>query len=169
MNVLEDFARVDVFVFDVDGVLTNGQLLITEEGHLLRNMNIKDGYALQLAVKKGYQVWVISGAKSKGVQIRLQKLGLQEVHINIEDKQPLLEELLKKHNLEAANVLYMGDDLPDFDCINCVFLPACPADAAPEILERCKYVSYANGGDGCVRDVIRKVLLLQGHWPVADA
>lgn len=164
MNTLELFKPVHAFVFDVDGVLTNGQLLITEEGHLLRSMNIKDGWALQWAVKQGYPVWVISGARSEGVKTRLQKLGLQEVHIGIEDKLPLLQSLMAQHNIALENLLYMGDDIPDLACMKAAGFSTCPADAVPEIMAVSKYVSPLAGGQGCVRDVIRKTLLLHGKW-----
>jgi 3-deoxy-D-manno-octulosonate 8-phosphate phosphatase (KDO 8-P phosphatase) len=164
MNVLEMFEPIKVFVFDADGVLTDGTLLATEEGHLLRRMNIKDGYALQLAVKKGYKVWVISGGKSEAVRIRLNKLGVMDVHIGVESKKELLLEIAEASKTEMKNVLYMGDDIPDYAAMQLCGLPCCPNDAVPEIRGVAKYISPLNGGDGCVRDVIEKVLKLNGDW-----
>ena len=164
MNVLELFAPVRTFVFDVDGVLTDGSLLATEDGQLLRKMNIKDGYAIQLAIKKGYKVWILSGAKSEGVKLRLQKLGVQDVHIGIEVKKELLQEIALSSQTAYESVLYMGDDIPDYAAMQLCWLPCCPADAVPEIQGISKYISPYKGGEGCVRDVIEKVLKLNGHW-----
>lgn len=164
MNVLELFAPIRTFVFDVDGVLTNGTILATEDGHLLRSMNIKDGYALQLAVKKGYKVWIISGAKSEAVKTRLQKLGIVDVHIGIETKKELLQEIATAADTTYAHVLYMGDDIPDYAAMQLCGLPCCPNDAVMEIRQVSKYISPYKGGEGCVRDVIEKVLKLNGDW-----
>lgn len=164
MNVLELFAPIRVFVFDVDGVLTNGTLLATEEGHLLRTMNIKDGYAMQLAIKKGYRIWIISGGKSEAVRARLNKLGITDVHIGIESKKEMLQEIIAASNTDYNHILYMGDDIPDYACMKLCALPCCPADAVPEIKEISRYISPLAGGAGCVRDVIEKVLKLNGHW-----
>lgn len=164
MNLLELFAPVRAFVFDIDGVLTDGTLLVMDDGHQLRRMNIKDGYALQLAVKKGYQVWVISGGTSEGAQKRLTKLGINEVHIGVKDKKELLHSLAEKHNIDLKTALYMGDDIPDYAVMQCCGLPSCPNDAVAEIREKAVYISPFNGGFGCVRDVIEKVLKLNGDW-----
>lgn len=164
MNILELFAPVKTFVFDVDGVLTNGSLLVTEEGHLLRSMNIKDGYAIQLAIKKGYKVWILSGARSEGVRLRLQKLGVIDVHIGIETKKELLQEIALNSRTEYESVLYMGDDIPDLAAMQLCGLPCCPADAVPEIKNVAKYISPLKGGEGCARDVIEKVMKLNGDW-----
>ena len=164
MNVLELFTPVKTFVFDVDGVLTNSQLLAMEDGSLLRSVNIKDGYALQLAVKKGYHIWIISGGTSAAIMKRFQNLGLAEVHINVKDKKALLQELVAKHEISLETTLYMGDDMPDYAVMQICGLPACPADACTEIKAISKYISPINGGMGCVRDVIEKVLKLNGHW-----
>lgn len=164
MNALQLFAPIRTFVFDVDGVLTNGTILATEDGHLLRSMNIKDGYALQLAVKKGYKVWIISGAKSEAVKTRLQKLGIVDVHIGVELKKDLLQEIAVKSNTTYEHVLYMGDDIPDYAAMQLCGLPCCPNDAVMEIRSVSKYISPYKGGEGCVRDVIEKVLKLNGDW-----
>lgn len=164
MNLLELFAPIRTFVFDVDGVLTDGTLMLTEDGHMLRSMNIKDGYAMQLAIKKGYKVWVISGGKSEAVRLRLNKLGLSDIHIGIENKKEVLHQIAIESNTAYNSVLYMGDDIPDYAAMQICGLPCCPHDAVSEIRQISKYISPFNGGKGCVRDVIEKVLKLNGDW-----
>jgi len=164
MNLLELFAPIRTFVFDVDGVLTAGDLMLTEDGHMLRSMNIKDGYAMQLAIKKGYKIWIISGAKSDGVRQRLSKLGIMEIHTGIESKKELLHDIALASATEYHSVLYMGDDIPDYAAMQACGLPCCPNDAVPEIKQVAKYISPYAGGKGCVRDVIEKVLKLNGDW-----
>lgn len=164
MNVLELFAPIRTFVFDVDGVLTNSQLLATEEGYLLRSVNIKDGYAIQLAIKKGYQIWIISGGNSEAIQKRFHNLGMEEVHIQVKDKKSMLQKLANKHDVSLESILYMGDDIPDYGVMQLSGLPVCPADAVPEIKNISRYISPVKGGQGCVRDVIEKVLKLNGDW-----
>jgi 3-deoxy-D-manno-octulosonate 8-phosphate phosphatase (KDO 8-P phosphatase) len=168
MNVLELFAPIRTFVFDIDGVMTDGSLLVTETGDLLRSMNIRDGYATELAVKKGYNVWVISGGKQEAPAIRLRKLGVTETHIAVPEKKKLLLELFEKYKAEPAQALYMGDDIPDYAVMQICGLPTCPADAAPEIKSVAQYISPLNGGAGCVRDVIEKVLKLNGDWDLPE-
>ena len=164
MNLLELFAPIRTFVFDVDGVLTDGSLMLTEDGHMLRSMSIKDGYAMQHAVKKGYQVWIISGGKSEAVRLRLNKLGIQEVHIGVESKKEFLHEITIASKTTYDTILYMGDDIPDYAAMQACGLPCCPADAVIEIKNVAKYISPYTGGKGCVRDVIEKVLKLNGDW-----
>jgi 3-deoxy-D-manno-octulosonate 8-phosphate phosphatase (KDO 8-P phosphatase) len=163
-NILELFKPVRVFVLDVDGVLTDGSLLATEDGHLLRRMNIKDGFAIQMAIKKGYKVWIISGAKSEGVRARLNKLGVTDVHIGIETKKELLLEIAEESKTSFDSILYMGDDVPDYAAMQICGLPCCPNDAVAEIKQVSRYISPCKGGEGCVRDVIEKVLKLNGDW-----
>ncbi|WP_118950270.1 KdsC family phosphatase [Taibaiella helva] len=164
MNVLELFEAIKVFVFDIDGVLTDGMLHVQEDGELLRRMNIKDGYALQLAIKKGYKVWVISGGKTLAVRNRLDKLGVTEVHVAIEDKLGLLRSLMAAGGHRAEELLYMGDDMPDKASMLLCGLRACPADAVGDIKQIAHYISPLKGGAGCVRDVIEKVMKINGHW-----
>ena len=164
MNLLELFAPIRTFVFDVDGVLTDGSVMLTEDGHMLRSMNVKDGYAMQMAIKKGYQVWIISGGKSEAVRLRLNKLGIKEVHIGIESKKEFLHEIAVSSKTSYESVLYMGDDIPDYAAMQVCGLPCCPADAVAEIKQIAKYISPITGGKGCVRDVIEKVLKLNGDW-----
>ncbi len=160
------FKRITTFIFDVDGVLTNGLLLVLDDGQMARQMNIRDGYALQLAVKKGYRVVIISGGDSPAVRNRLQKLGIADVFMKADDKKTLLQEYTAKHQLVQDELLFMGDDIPDHACMSWVALPCCPIDAAPEIRQVSRYVSPIAGGQGCVRDVIEKVLKLNGHWAI---
>lgn len=168
MNILSRFSRIRAFVFDVDGVLTDGTLVLLDDGQQARTMHIRDGYALQLAVKKGYHVMVISGASSEAVEKRLAKLGVKEVHMGITDKSSLLQKYLQHHALGAEEVLFMGDDMPDLEAMSLAGLPCCPSDAAPEIRELAAYISPIAGGKGCVRDVIEKTLKINGHWTTED-
>lgn len=162
--MLEKFKPVTTFVFDVDGVLTDGSLLILNDGQMARRMNIKDGYALQLAVKKGYRVLVISGGTSEAVVVRLNKLGVTDVFLQVTDKKEKLLGYMEAQGLTPAEILFMGDDIPDHSVMQEVGLPCCPVDSVPEIIAISKYISPFPGGHGCVRDVIEKVLKLNGHW-----
>ena len=164
MNVLELFKPINTFVFDVDGVLTDGTLLVLPNGVMSRRMNIKDGYALQLAVKKGYHVVIISGGVSAEVQERLNKLGVTHVFMQVQDKVAVLNEFMQQQHLSKQQVLFMGDDMPDAPALRLVGLPTCPADAATDIKEIAQYISPITGGAGCARDVIEKVMKLQGNW-----
>jgi 3-deoxy-D-manno-octulosonate 8-phosphate phosphatase (KDO 8-P phosphatase) len=156
--------KVNTFIFDVDGVLTNGMLLVMPDGEFLRSMNIKDGYAMQLAIKKGYRIAIISGGHSKGVPVRLQRLGVQDVFMGVADKLEVYNSLLEKYALTDESILYMGDDLPDLPLIKRCGVPCCPQDAVREIKAESVYISDRNGGDGCVRDIIEQVLRLHGKW-----
>jgi 3-deoxy-D-manno-octulosonate 8-phosphate phosphatase (KDO 8-P phosphatase) len=168
MNILAAFKPIKAFILDVDGVLTDGSLLLLEDGQMARRMNIKDGYALQLAIKKGYHILVISGSSSDAVRARLHKLGVMNVHMAVTDKKSLLQEFMNANTLTAEQLLYMGDDIPDMEAMQLAGLRCCPADAVPEIKTIAGYISPVNGGYGCVRDVIEKVLKLNEHW-TADA
>jgi len=164
MILLDDFKKITTFVFDVDGVLTDGTLFIFDNGLFIRRMHIKDGYALQLAVKAGYRVVVISGAESDPVMNRLNKLGVRDVFMNVRNKKTCLEEYISEHRLQWSEILFMGDDIPDYMVMKKVGIPCAPADAVAEIKQLSKYISLLNGGQGCVRDVIEKTLKLNGHW-----
>jgi 3-deoxy-D-manno-octulosonate 8-phosphate phosphatase (KDO 8-P phosphatase) len=164
MNILSEFKKITTFVFDIDGVLTDGTLLILRDGLQVRRMHVKDGFGLQMAIKKGYRVFIISGGFSDEVKNRLEKLGVKEIFMAVENKKVLLTELLKKNNLKWEQLLYMGDDLPDLSLMRNVGLSCCPADAVNEVKSEVKYISPVNGGWGCVRDVIEKVLKVNGHW-----
>ncbi|MEI9944849.1 MAG: HAD hydrolase-like protein [Chitinophagaceae bacterium] len=158
------FRKITTFIFDIDGVLTDGTVLVLENGLQARRMNIKDGYALQLAVKTGYKIYVVSGSTASPVVERLNKLGITEVHFSVLDKKKFVETLLANNNLEPSKVLYMGDDIPDLPAMKAVGLPVCPADAVTEIRNISSYISTFSGGFGCVRDVIEKVLKANDQW-----
>ena len=162
--MLKLFKDITCFVFDVDGVLTDGNLFILPDGVMARRMNIKDGFALQLAIKRGYRVLIISGGKSPEVADRLHKLGITEIWMQAEDKRAILELFMQQKGLRKEEVLYMGDDMPYLAVMQLVGLPCCPADAAEEIKELSVYTSSYKGGEGCARDVIEKVLKLNGQW-----
>lgn len=166
--MLADFKKIQCFVFDVDGVLTNGTLLIMPGGLMARTMNIKDGYAIQLAIKKGYKIWVISGGNSEEVKDRLNRLGVEDVFMKVSDKASLLKELAIINNVSLEHVLYMGDDMPDYEAMKLVGIASCPADAVNEIKSISNYKAVAKGGEGCAREVIEKTLKLNDHWDLVD-
>ena len=167
--MLENLQKIICFVFDVDGVLTNGEVIVMPNGLLVRKMNIKDGYAIQLAIKKGYPVWVISGGNSSEVEERLNLLGVKEVHMKVKDKSALLKELSLLNNIPLDQMLFMGDDMPDLEAMKMVGVAACPNDASVDIKQIANYISTINGGAGCARDVIEKVLKLNNQWDTNDA
>ncbi len=156
--------QITTFIFDVDGVLTDGTLHITSEGQLHRVMNVKDGYALKTALDQGYNICIISGGKDEGVRLRLKALGIQDIYLGAHQKMTQLDAYIKEKGILSENILYMGDDLPDYPVMKKVGLPCCPQDAVKEIKETSKYISHKNGGKGCVRDVIEQVLKVQGKW-----
>jgi 3-deoxy-D-manno-octulosonate 8-phosphate phosphatase (KDO 8-P phosphatase) len=164
MNILSEFKKITTFIFDVDGVLTDGTVLVLDGGLQARKMHIKDGFALQMAAKNGYRILIISGSNSPQVTHRLEKLGITDVHMSIMDKQKFVGNYMQEHNLAKEQVLYMGDDLPDIPPMSVVGMPCCPADAAHEVKEAAQYISPIQGGYACVRDVIEKVLKLNDHW-----
>lgn len=166
MNHLELFRQIKAFVFDVDGVLTNNEVLVTEQGEQLRTMNIRDGLALKHAIQSGYPIAIITGGQSAGVAKRLQGLGIHDIYLGQQSKVAAFESFIEKHGLHAEDVLYMGDDLPDYPVMRRVGLAACPHDAIHELFAIAAYVSPYPGGAGCVRDVIEKVLRLQGKWVI---
>ena len=163
MNILSLFKPIKTFVFDVDGVLATS-LVVVLQAEMARSMNTKDGFGLQLAIKKGYRVVIISGGKSEPVRERLAGLGIKDIFLGIHHKKEILLEYMLQHNLKWEEVLYMGDDIPDYSPMQLVGLPCCPADATDEIKQISKYISTINGGYGCGRDVIEKVLKLNGDW-----
>jgi 3-deoxy-D-manno-octulosonate 8-phosphate phosphatase (KDO 8-P phosphatase) len=164
MNVLEHFQNINTFVFDVDGVLTDGSVLLLDNGLQARTMNVKDGLALQMAITNGYKVIIISGGSSEPIIQRLKYLGLTEINLGLKDKLKFMELFVEQNNLDWSEILFMADDLPDIPVLERVGLPCCPADAAIEVRKVSKYISSINGGKGCARDVIEKVLKLNGHW-----
>ncbi len=160
----EYLADINTFIFDVDGVLTDGTITVTTDGEMLRTMNIKDGFALKTAIDAGFNVCIISGGSNEGVRKRLAGLGIKDIFLGAHNKTEQLNEYLSKHNITKPQVLYMGDDIPDYPVMKLVGLPCCPQDAVPEIKSVSKYISHKNGGKGAVRDVIEQVLKVQGKW-----
>ena len=155
---------ISTFIFDIDGVLTDSSVHVTETGEMLRIMNIRDGFAMKAALESGYNVCIISGGKNEGVRIRLSNLGIQEIHLGSPDKVKTFNEYIDLYKIKPENVLYMGDDIPDYHVMKLVGLPTCPQDASPEIKEISNYISHKNGGKGAVRDVIEQVMKVQGKW-----
>ena len=164
MNLLEKFRDIHTFIFDVDGVFTNSDLIIMENGELLRKMNVRDGFAVKKAIRAGYRICIITGGSSEGVTLRLKGLGIKDIYTGISNKLDVFEEYVYNYEIDTAGVLYLGDDIPDYEAMRLAGLPCCPQDAANEIIEICQYISPLKGGDGCVRDVIEKVMKLHGKW-----
>lgn len=164
MNLPDRFKQITTLVFDMDGVLTDGTLLVFDSMQPVRRMHIRDGYALQLAIKKGYRVVIISGSSSDTVVARLNGLGVMDVFMKETDKKGRLNHYVGLNKLSWNEVLFMGDDIPDYAVMKMVGLACAPADAASEIKEIAHYISPINGGKGCVRDVIEKVLKLNDAW-----
>jgi len=164
MNVLAEFKKVTTFIFDIDGVLTDGTLLVLPDGLQARQMHVKDGFGMQMAMKNGYRVFIVSGGVSEESKKRLENLGIKDIHLGVSDKVNFIADLLKSNKIKWEEVLYMGDDLPDMPIMSKVGLSACPADAVSEVKNVVKYISPVNGGWGCVRDVIEKVLKVNDHW-----
>lgn len=163
-NYKEYLNQIKTFVFDIDGVLTNGTIQVSTNGELLRTMNMKDGYAMKAAIKSGYTVCIISGGTNEGVRKRLRALGITDIYLGVEDKVEQMEEFFDVYDIKPETVLYMGDDLPDYYVMQQVALPCCPQDAVAEIKDISRYVSHKKGGKGCVRDVIEQVMKVQGKW-----
>ena len=163
------FQPITTFVFDYDGVMTDGTVFSDHDGHPWRATNVKDGYALQLASKLGYNVAVISGAVCPSMEVRMNSLGVLDVFTGIPDKVLKLNEYMAEKGLKPEEIVFMGDDIPDIRVMQAVGLAACPADAALEVREICHYVSAKEGGKGCVRDLIEQVLKTHGKWMGAEA
>lgn len=155
---------VTTFIFDYDGVLTDGSVLVNADGEALRLSNVKDGYALQLAVKLGYNVAVISGAVCPTTIMRMKSLGVSDVFTGIPDKVVKLKEYVAEKKLDLSEIVYMGDDIPDYRVMQMVGVPVCPADAAKEIRDISVYISHLDGGRGCARDIIEQTLKAQDRW-----
>ncbi len=167
--MIDFFKKVRIFVLDVDGVLTDGSLLVLDDGQMARRMNIKDGYAIQAAVKKNYRIVIISGGRSEPVKGRLQKLGVQDVFLNCHNKMDTLTNYINTNGLSWNELLFMGDDIPDYYCMKKAGLACCPADAVVEIQSISNYISPFKGGEGCVRDIIEKTMKLHGTWDMFEA
>lgn len=169
MNYKEKLKKIKAFVFDFDGVMTDGSVWVYADGETVRAGNIKDGYAIQYAVKKGYVIALISGATSKSIDNRMASLGVSQIYTGCANKKETFERFLKENKLEADEVVSMGDDIPDYEILKMSGVATCPADAATEIKEVADYISIYAGGKGCVRDIIEQVMRLQGTWFHPDA
>jgi len=161
--------NIKAFVFDVDGVFTDGKIMILPDGKQIRNMNVKDGYAVHFAVKKGFPIAIITGGKCESVRYRFEELGVTDIYIASHDKTRDFKHFLDKHTLSENDILYVGDDLPDLPIMQRVSIACCPSDAATEIKALSHYVSHKRSGDGCVRDIIEQTLKIQGKWLDTDA
>ncbi|MCU0415620.1 MAG: HAD hydrolase family protein [Cytophagaceae bacterium] len=158
------FDQIRTFILDVDGVLTDGTLQAFRTGEQVRTFYVRDGYAIERALKAGYHILVISGGKDESVRTRLAFLGIQDVFLGVKDKKEVFDSYCQTHQLNTSEILYMGDDIPDLQMLRLVGMPTCPKDAAADILPYCTYISPYEGGRGAVRDVIEKVMRVQGKW-----
>lgn len=164
MNFKQKIATIKALVFDVDGVLSSDMIPLHPTGEPMRTVNVKDGYSMQLAVKKGFFVGIITGGKTESVRLRYERLGVKDIYMGACDKITSLNDFLNKNKLQLDDVLYMGDDIPDYEVMKKVGLAVCPNDAVPEIKEISSYISPYNGGQGCARDVIEQVMKAQNKW-----
>lgn len=163
-GIAYDLKKIKGFVFDMDGVLSPSSIPIGDDGNPVRMANVKDGYVLQLAVKLGYPVAIISGGNDIKVRLRFEKLGISDIFLGVSDKLPVFQKWMKDHDLKASETIYMGDDIPDLKCMRIAGLPCAPYDASREVLQTALYVSKFSGGYGCVRDVVEQTLRTHGQW-----
>jgi 3-deoxy-D-manno-octulosonate 8-phosphate phosphatase (KDO 8-P phosphatase) len=166
LNFKERLNKITTIMFDIDGVLTDGKVLVMESGEMVRNVYSKDGYALNQAVNKGYRVVIISGGNNLAVKNALARNGIKDIFIKQHDKLACYVDYLQLHNIMDEEVVFMGDDLPDHEIMSRVGLAVCPNDAVAEIKLLCQYISPKKGGEGCVRDIIEQVLRVQGKWSI---
>ena len=168
LNFKQALTKITTLIFDIDGVLTNNTVFVNEQGEMLRNLHSKDGYALQLAIKKGYKIVIISVGNNEPVKKVLERAGIQHIFIRQHDKLQCYKDLLAEHSLSDEQIMYMGDDLPDWEVMKRVGVAACPNDAATEIKEICQYISDKKGGEGCVRDIIEQIMRVQLTWEIGN-
>lgn len=169
MNYKAKLHEIKAFVFDYDGVISDGNIWSANDTIIVRSGNVKDGYAMQYALRKGYLIAILSGGSGDSIRSRMKMLGVEDVYLGSHRKKEIFEDFLKDKQLLPEQVLYVGDDIPDYDVMRLAGVSACPADAAEEIKAVADYISHKNGGFGCVRDVIEQVLRLQGQWFHEDA
>jgi 3-deoxy-D-manno-octulosonate 8-phosphate phosphatase (KDO 8-P phosphatase) len=165
-NFKQLLKQVKAMVFDVDGVLTDSSLILMPDGELVRTMNMRDSIALRLAVKNGYRLCIITGGNSQIIKRRLNLLGIDDIYLKTEDKFEAMKEFVALYDLELSQVLYMGDDLVDYEVMSKVGVPVCPKDAVNEIKSISLYISHLEGGKGCVRDIIEQVMKISGKWVI---
>ncbi|GHV41849.1 hydrolase [Bacteroidia bacterium] len=164
-----DLSKIKAFIFDVDGVLSPNSIPLSLTGEPMRMVNIKDGYAINLAVKHGYSVAIITGADTENIRLRFSRLGVKDIYMKSRVKIIDLNDYMQKTGYKADEILYAGDDLPDYHVMEAVGLAVAPADAAPEIKGVAQYISHCKGGDGVARDVIEQVMKAQGKWMGEEA
>ncbi len=163
-NYKEKLLEINTFIFDVDGVLTDGKILVTTEGEMYRSVNTKDGYAIKLATEKGFKIIIISGGLNEGVKKRFKSLGVIDIYLGAENKIKIFKEIINNNKIDINKIAYMGDDIPDMEVMKEVGLSCCPSDAVPEIKNISNYISQKKGGKGCVRDIIEQTLKVQNKW-----
>jgi len=156
--------QIKTFIFDIDGVLTDGKVLVTTEGELYRAVDTKDGYAIKCAILKGYKIVIISGGNNEGIRNRFKAFGINDIYLGAHHKLDSFNDLMDNYDLNPDEILYMGDDIPDIPVMEKVGLSCCPADAVSDVKAIVKYVSHKNGGQGCVREIIEQVLRVQDKW-----
>ena len=159
-----DLNKIKAVIFDVDGVLSSETIVLNDTGEPLRTVNIKDGYAIQLAIKLGLRIVILTGGNTHAVRVRYENLGVEDIYMKCAVKVKTYEEFLKKYGLNDEEIIYMGDDIPDYEVMRRCGCPCCPADASPDIKDISVYISNKKGGEGCGRDVIEQVLRAQGKW-----
>lgn len=164
MSYKEKLIKIKNFVFDVDGVFTDGSIIVDNSGNELRVFSTRDGIAVKLATDKGYNFCVISGGKNEGVRKRLNKLGIKNVYLGVNNKMEVFKSFMNDNNLKTTETMFMGDDIPDIQILKMVGLSCCPNDAANEVKEVVDYISIKKGGEGCVRDIIEQILTIQKNW-----
>jgi len=166
MNFKERLNKITTFIFDVDGVIS-GERVYFFDDKPIKSFNLKDGYAIQLAIKKGYKICIISGSRSEALKERLAKLGVEYLYFMQHDKLACYKDFNQENNLKDGEILYKGDDLPDWEVMSRVGVPVCPFDASPEIKQISVYISSRKGGEACVRDIIEQVMRCQGKWEIS--
>ena len=163
-NYKQRLSQITTLLFDVDGVLTDGKVIITTEGEMYRQMDTKDGYALKCALDAGLKIVIISGGTNEGVRNRLKALGVYDIYFGAHHKLDAYQDILDNYDLKPENMLYMGDDVPDIPVMEKVGVSCCPQDAVTDVLQISDYISPKKGGEGCVREIIEQVLRVQGKW-----
>lgn len=167
VNYKENLNHIKAFIFDVDGVLTNGNVMITTNGEMFREMNTKDGYAMKCALEQGLRIAIISGGTNEGVRSRLKALGVDSIYLGAHHKIEPYEDFIFSYDLKPEEIVYMGDDCPDIEVMLKVGVASCPSDAVTDVKDVADYISHKKGGEGCVRDIIEQVLRVQGKWSTA--
>lgn len=163
-NFKELLPKINSFVFDIDGVLSDGSIIVTSKGEQLRTMSTRDGLAISMALKKGYNIAIISGGNDQSVIHRFNYLGITDVFLGVDDKIKVLHDYFNNKKISSENVLYMGDDIPDYYAMLECGVKTCPKNAVIEIKNIADYISDKDGGKGCVRDIIEQVMRCNGHW-----